>query len=71
MAGQEGRDGHSWPRGLFMYRLLCTCMIIRALQCSFACCEAGQRVFIYVYHYMNWAIIGVPCSVYMNMEIIS
>ena len=59
------------PRGLFMYRLLGTCMIIWALECSFACCETGTRVFIHLYHYMHWAIIGVPCSVYMNMEIIS
>ena len=59
------------PRGLFMYRLLGTCMIIWALECSFACCETGTRVFIHLYHDMHWAIIGVPCSVYMNMEIIS
>ena len=59
------------PRGLFMCRLLGTCMIIWALEFSFACCEAGPRVFIHLYHYMHWAIIGVPCSVYMNMQIIS
>ena len=58
-------------RGLFMYRLLWTCMIICSLECSFACCEAGPWVFIHLYHYMHWVIIGVPCSVYMNMEISS
>ena len=51
-----------------MYLQLCTCMIILALECSFACCDAGPRVFIHLYYYMHWAIIGVPCSGYMNME---
>ena len=54
-----------------MYRMLRTCMIIWAVECSFAFCEAGPRVFIDFYHYTHLAIIGVPCSVYMNMEISS
>ena len=46
-------------------------MIILALECYFTCCEACTRVVIHLYHYMHWAIMGVPCSVYMNMKVSS